>query len=314
VLAFLRSIPPSRQALLLALGGITLWAYWPVLGRMARRWCDDPQYSHGFLVPVFAVALLWMRRQQLTTHPPKSALGPGVAVLLAAIGLRCLGAYFYVGWLDDMSLLVCLTGVFVLLGGGPALRWSWPALAFLLFMVPLPYSLETALAFPLRRVATSTSTYALQTVGFPALADGTDILIGDKPPLQVAPACSGLGMLLVFFALSTAILLVIQRPLLDKIVILISAIPIAILANIVRITVTAVLYEFASTAAGKEFFHNWAGYCMMLVGLAFLWVEVKILDRLLVVQDLRRPLALDFAKGAGDRGRPRLQGLKSPTQ
>jgi len=78
------------------------------------------------------------------------------------------------------------------------------------------------------------STFALQTLGLPAIADGTDIYINDVT-LKVAPACSGIGMLLIFFALSTAIVLVIQRPLMDKLIILLSSIPIAILANIVRI-------------------------------------------------------------------------------
>src|SRR5262249_26304438 len=153
---------------------------------------------------------------------------------------RLTDGLFYVRWLDNLSLLPCLAGLCVLLGGWPALRWAWPAIAFLFFMLPLPYSVEVAWAYRLRLTATVTSTFALQTLGFPAIADGTDIHIDDST-LEIAPACSGIGMLLIFFALSTAIILVIKRPWVDKLIILLSAIPIAILANIVRITLTAVL-------------------------------------------------------------------------
>src|SRR5262249_41631977 len=145
------------------------------------------------------------------------------------------------------SLLPCLAGLCVLLGGWRALRWAWPAIAFLFFMLPLPYTVETAWAYRLRLTATLTSTFVLQTIGLPAIADGTDIYLAEQiQPLQVAHACSGMGMLLIFFALSTAIVLVINRPWLDKLIILLSAIPIAILANIVRIATIALLYQLSS--------------------------------------------------------------------
>jgi exosortase len=201
-----------------------------------------------------------------------------------------------------------------LLGGWSALRWAWPAIAFLFFMLPLPYSVEVASAYRLRLTATVTSTFALQTLGFPAIADGTDICIDDFPPLQVARACSGMGMLLIFFALSTAIILVIKRPWLDKMIILLSAIPIAILANIVRITMTAVLYQLSSSMQNpwlKEradaLFHDGAGYLMMAVALVLLLIEVKLLDRLLIPMEAKPRMMLDFSPGRGYRRAPHSQ-------
>src|SRR5581483_4191267 len=114
--------------------------------------------------------------------------------LLAAAALRLAGAAFYVDWFDAVSLLPCLAGLCVLLGGPAALKWAGPSVAFLVFMLPLPYTAEVALARPLQSLATATSTYALQTLGVPALAEGNVIVIGQYR-LGVVEACSGLGML-----------------------------------------------------------------------------------------------------------------------
>src|SRR5207247_2117523 len=118
-------------------------------------------------------------------------------------------------------------------------RFAWPALAFLGFMLPLPYQVEVALAHPLRRLATGMSTYLLQTIGYHAIAEGNIILI-EQSSLGVAEACSGLGMLMTFFALATAMALAIRAPAVDRLVLVVSAVPIAVLANVMRITATGV--------------------------------------------------------------------------
>ena len=102
-------------------------------------------------------------------------------------------------------------------------------------------------------------------------------------------------MLLTFFALATAIILLSKRPWVDKLVIVLSAVPIAVVANIVRVTITAFLYEFVSSTLARKLIHDWAGYLMMPVGLLILWLELKILDHLFIVES-DRPVDLDFAK------------------
>src|SRR5205823_13733355 len=124
----------------------------------------------------------------------------GLTLLLAGALLRLFGAYFYYPWLDDLSLLPSAAGVALLLGGREALRWCWPAVAFLAFMLPLPYMVEGALAGRLQTLATVASTYVLQTIGLPALSEGNVIIINNTT-VGVAEACNGLGMLVVFFAI-----------------------------------------------------------------------------------------------------------------
>jgi exosortase len=208
--------------------------------------------------------------------------------------LHFAGVFYYYTWFEAVSFLPCLAGVFVLLGGWKALRWSWPAIAFLMFMVPLPYYLETAFGLYLRQLATLASTYCLQTLGFPAFAQGNLIYGLSRKPIGVEEACSGLGMLVIFLALSTAVAIVVRRPLLDRILILLSAVPIALAANIVRITVTGILYKTVGSELADKFFHGPAGWLMMPLALGFLWGELKVLSWVLVAPPEKEAVGLDF--------------------
>ena len=199
VTALYRSENRSRVLLLGAAFASVVWAYWKTLGEAAEKWANDPQYSHGYLVPAFALALLWLRRHML----PGEGLRPnwwGAPLLAAAVVLRLVGGRYYYAWVDSISLLPCLAAVAVMMGGWPVLRWSWPAILFLVFMIPLPYTLEVMMAGPLQRMATVSSTFALQTLGLPALAEGNTILLNDAR-INIIEACSGLRMLVIFFAL-----------------------------------------------------------------------------------------------------------------
>lgn len=303
--------PRGRRIGLLLLFGLgLLWAYAPTLAGMMQRWANDPQYSHGFLVPVFAGIVLWVRR----TQHPGVEFSPswwGLPWLLFAAGLRLASAAFYLEWLDALSLLPALAGLCMLLGGGPALKWAWPAVGFLIFMMPMPYQVEVALAHPLQRVATEASTYLLQMFGLPAVAQGNIIHLDDVK-LGVVEACSGLGMLVTFFALSTAVALVLARGWTDRIVLFFSAVPVALAANIVRITLTGLLYVTVGGAVARVVYHDLAGWLMMPLALVLLWIELKFLANLFLDEAPTGPLPLDLAPAATER-RPRTEVPVSET-
>jgi exosortase len=275
-------------------------SHWGTLAHMADRWAHDPQYSHGFVVPLFALVVLWSRNKMLTRtmwHP--SWLG----LPLMALGmiLRIVAVESDLEPLDSLSLVPTGFGLVLLAGGWSVLRWSWPALAFLAFMMPLPFSVEMALAYPLRRLATEMSTYVLQTLGCPALAEGNIIFIDDIQ-MGVAEACSGLGMLMTFFALATAMALIGNVSLSNRLVLVASAIPIAILANVVRISATGVAYHLGGKESefAKMIYHDLAGWLMMPLALGMFWLELKFLTNLWI--DLPgAPLALSRPPTAGRR-------------
>src|SRR5262249_12886158 len=150
-------VPPGLATALAGLILVGAWAYLPTLAAMGHKWVSDPQYSHGYLVPLFSLYLLWQRRDHLA-NAHWGIDWRGLPLLAVGMLLRFAGAYVYFDWLDAVSLLPTLAGICVLFGGRAALGWAWPAIGFLLFMVPLPYRIETALGQPLQRMATIGST------------------------------------------------------------------------------------------------------------------------------------------------------------
>src|SRR5439155_25277796 len=149
--------------------------------------------------------------------------------------------------------------------------------------------------------------FALQALGYPALAEGNVILLNDVR-IGVVEACSGLTMLVTFFALSTAVAIVVRRPLLDKVVILpIASVVIAVLTNVVRITVTGVLYELAGERVAQAVFHDWAGWLMMPLALGCLAFVLWFLSRLLVEPVEKRELVgevLGLPAASAEMNRP----------
>jgi exosortase len=277
--------------MLVILAACTLWAYWPTLVGMTFLWAHNPQYSHGFLVPVFAAIVLWSRRQHQSAGEFQASWW-GIPLLAGSVGFRLAGGYVGLGYLEGPALVATLTALCLLMGGMAALRWAWPALAFLVFMLPLPYKVETALGQPLRGIATAMSTYALQTLGWPALAEG-NVIVMDDFRLGVIDACSGLGMLMTFFALSTAVALIVPRRLVDRFVIVASAVPIAVLANVARITATGAVYQTLGEDAAHALFHDLAGWLMMPLALVLLGLELVLLSALMV-EPAAAPIPLDL--------------------
>ncbi len=257
-----------------------LWAFAPTIAGWYQAWNTNPQYSHGFLVPVFAAFLLWARRAKLDVENVRPSAW-GLAALAVGVAMRLGGTYSGHIWVEEVSFVPCVAGLAVLFGGWAGWKWSWPAVLFLAFMIPLPHRVAVSMSGPLQQLATVSSTFVMQAFGLPALAEGTTILLNDNA-IGIVEACSGLRMLVVFFALSTAVVLIIERHWIDKCIIFASAIPIALFANIIRITVTGVLYEMGFGESAKHFFHDVAGWLMMPLALGMLWAELAILQALFI--------------------------------
>lgn len=261
---------------------ILLWAYWPALTGLVQRWLHDARYSHGFLVPLLAALVWWVHRRNY----PLSESEPnwwGMPVLLGGAGLRLVGAYYYLDFFDGLSLLPILLGLVLLIGGWPLARQTAPAIGVLIFMLPLPYQLEGALSAPLQRIGTVASTFALQTLGLPAVSEGNIIRIDDLD-IGVLEACNGLGMLSAFFAISTTVALVIRRSLVDRLIVFMSAVPIGVFMNLLRLTATGLVYAVVGAPAAQTFFHDLAGWLMMPLALAAVGFELYLLRRLFPVR------------------------------
>jgi exosortase len=287
----------TRAAIALAALG---WAFWPTLRELFDTWVSHPEYSHGPLVPLFALYLLVKRKPGAVATPARPWPVVGFAVLAVAIALRLAGSATSFLPLEGLAFVLCLAGLAALAGGRSALARFWPPIVFLLFMIPLPYEASRLLGAELQRIGTVATTYLLQCCGQPAIAEGNRILIGSVT-LNVVEACSGLRMLVTFFAFSTAAVFLMDRHWLVKGLVLASAVPIALLTNILRITATGLAHVWLADGDGKtkllDFIHDFNGWMMMPVGLLFLVLELWLFRHLLIerpaagVPPLARPKA-----------------------
>lgn len=300
--------PSGQYALRHELGAVALLllalglAYAPTFAYLAGVWNGDANYSHGYLVVPIALAILWMRRHALDRGRVRPQWW-GWVLLAAVFGLR---SYFYwqnEQWFEDATLPLAAGSLALALGGWALFTWCLPAIIFLGFMFPLPHRLNAFMAFRLQQLATIGSCNLLQAMGLPVLAEGNVIITGTHR-LEVAQACSGLRMLLSFLTLITAAAILVQRPLWDRIILLMSAIPIALVSNILRITTTALCYNFWGTdeltipLLGYKLPHDWAGYYLMMpIGLLLVWVELKLLSWL-VVEEPERVVLPTFGTAA----------------
>ncbi|MCE9557213.1 MAG: exosortase/archaeosortase family protein [Planctomycetes bacterium] len=312
-----QSVEPSRELpydTLIALGGLLallIYCFWNSLSLLVPYW-DDPRYSHGWLVPVFAAALLWLRWDpavlQRLDSVPAVARWWGVGLLMAGLSMRLISATMGTEVPDMVSFLPSAAGVVLLVGGWRMLIWTAPVIAFLFFMFPLPYTVADALLNPLQKIATIGATYLLQTFGYGAFREGNKILIGELKPLEVVEACSGLRMLTVFTAMTAAVAIVIDRPYWERAILFFSSIPIALAVNIIRITLTGVGYYHGGDP-WREFFHDYAAWYMMAIAALLLWLEISILGKLFV----DAPPAANPMRGARPTGRPsKPDPIKAP--
>jgi exosortase len=286
-------VPWATLAALLAVLIYVFWNELDMRGAM-QFWVNNPKYSHGWLVPLFTVILLWMRYEPFEPVT-LGARWAGVALLSVGLGIRLVATYYSSHVPEMDSFVPAVAGVFLLVGGWKMIRWAGPAVAFLIFMFPLPSPFDSMLLQPLQRIATTSSTYLLQTMGISSYSEGNRIVIGELE-LGVVEACSGLRMLTIFVALSVAITLVTDRPWWERLVIIASSVPIAVASNIIRITITSLLYMLVNQMGWPEwvekFFHDFDGLLMMPMGLGMLYVEFQILSHLVIDEGDAGPLSI----------------------
>lgn len=272
------------------LAAVFLWSYWPTIGTLVRAWEEQADYSHGYLVVPVALSFLWARREYFPGFAPRLAWW-GLLLVIVSIAMRYAGALVYLGAVDAWSMLLWVAGATWFMGGWKLVRWSAPSIAFLWFMIPLPYRVERWLSLPLQSVATKLSCSLLQCLGQPALSEGNTILLGEHQ-LEIEEACSGLRIFVGIAALAFAYLVLVRRTWWEKLLLVASIVPIALIANSTRIVITGVLYQYTSGEIAHKFSHDIAGWAMIpfaaFLFAAFLWYLGKLVHEVEPLDVLRR--------------------------
>jgi exosortase len=261
---------------ILVLAAIFLILYLPVLVDLVGDWNEDPNYSHGFLIIPISAFLIWKRREalsqiQLATNNWGLLVTVG-SLLLFIVGVA--GAEFFT---TRVSMVGVLAGVTLYLAGWRFLREIWFAYFFLLFMIPVPYIIYYSATFPLQLAGSKIAGIVIGILGIPHLRQGNIIHLPGEFSLEVAEACSGLRSLVTLMALAALLAYWTQKTKPRAILLFLSAIPIAIAANIFRITVTAVGAYGISRKIAEEFIHELSGTIVFLFSLVCLLILSSIL-------------------------------------
>jgi exosortase len=296
----LRQFIPGPQVLVagVVLAGCFVWFYWRSFDAFQRAW-SQADYQHGPLVPAFSLFLLWYRREMIIPFAGRGSMW-GLPFFAIWAAMRWAAVFFNFGSLPEYSVIPFFLGLALFVGGWQALRWAWPAIVFLMFMVPMPGDVQGLISQQLQYIATKISVFVVQTLGIPAMQEGHWIRLTDDRKLNVEDACSGLRMMMMFVAMCVGAAFIVRKPLWEKLFILASAIPIAVLGNVMRIVVTAVgsevVHRYFTTVDPEqavETIHTWAGYLIeMPAGLLLLWIELTLLSKLLISPLPERPLML----------------------
>lgn len=256
--------------------GILLIAvYYPILNRLVAQWSNDEDWTHGFFVPVVAGFIVWRRRERLLSLEWKPAWwGIGILVwagLQAYVGM--LGAELF---LQRSAFLLSLLGMLLVLGGTGLVRELSFPLLLLPFMIPIPTVVYNEITFPLQLFASSVAERSLEMLNIPVLRDGNILELASQK-LSVAEACSGIRSLLSlsFFALVYAYFF--DSKVWMRWVLLIATVPIAIIANAARVTLTGVFSEIDPSLA-EGFFHEAEGFVIFGVALVILVVVHQLLN------------------------------------
>ena len=256
-------------------GGLLILCYWPILYRMGVQWATDDNMGHGFFVPLFAGYVVWQRRNELIAEPRKpNILGLAVVVfagllsLVATLGVELFTARF--------SFVVALFGTVLYLGGTRWIKILLFPLLLLLFMIPIPAIVYSALTLKLQTLASELGEFMISAVGIPVLRQGNTLVIPSQT-LDIAEACSGIRSLMTLLFLALIVSYFTDKKIWMRWALLAATVPIAILANGMRVGITGMLSEIDVKLASGAY-HEAEGFLVYFIDIIALLAVHRLIN------------------------------------
>ena len=258
-------MPMVAAAVMLALVGVV---YRGVLLDLATDWWKDPNFSHGFFVPAFSLFLLWQKRGELAKIEPRPSWFGSIVVAgsLVVMIVGMLGAEFF---LPRFSFVVLLGGLVINFYGWRAFRAVLFPWAVLFLMIPIPAIIFNQVTFPLQLMASRLATALLQLLGVPVLREGNVIQL-PVMSLEVAEACSGIRSLVSLTTLAVIYGYFIEDRTSRRVLLMLFAVPIAVIANALRVMGTGLAAQYWDPSKAEGFFHEFSGWIIFIVSLSLL--------------------------------------------
>jgi exosortase len=249
--------------------------YWTVIAKLVHDWAHDDNYSHGFLIVPLALYFVWERRARLAAVRPR-ANWFGLVVVVASLGMLIAGTLGAELFVSRVSIVFLIAGTVLFAAGVDALRILAFPIAFLFLMVPPPAIIFNQIAFPLQLLASRFGEATLQVLSIPVLREGNLITLANTT-LEVAEACSGIRSLISLLTLGIVYGYFVDPRLSVRTIIALSAVPIAIVANGLRVAGTGVAAHYYGAEAAEGFFHTFSGWVVFIVAFVLMYLVATII-------------------------------------
>ncbi len=265
--------------------GLLVALHYKLLVVLVLSW-KDPNWTHGFIIPLFSIYLLYSRRDELYAVKRKPSL-VGLFIMVVSIAAEVI-AVFQVRnyWLAQMGMVGVVFGLLLYLGGWGVLRLTWLPVIFLIFALPIPSIIYSQLSLPLQNLAARGSVLILKLfqVNITSTASQLGLIsqAGVQRQLTVAEACSGMRLLMAFVALGVAMAYLDYKPVWQRVVLVLAAVPIAVFCNVLRVTITCSMYYFDKPEFGQKFMHTFTGILMLIPAFLMLWALAWIIRNVFI--------------------------------
>lgn len=259
-----------------AAAALTLYA--PIIASMAAEWSEFPSLSHGFAVPLLSGYLLWIRRHVLAETPVEGSI-VGLPLIVLAVSMLVIGSLGGEPFIARVSLPLALLGTVLFLMGTRVTRHAWAAIAYLAFMIPLPYLTLRALTYKSRIFDAGVTATVLGWLGVPILQDGVMLQLPNMT-LEVADDCSSVPAIAALLALGAAYAQMQARPTWVRVVLTVAAAPLGLLSNIIRLVLTALGAYYLGPIALNNAIHKFNGTTVFLATVVLLVVLDSLLARI----------------------------------
>src|SRR5437660_4639084 len=263
---------------IVVLAALALWLYGPTLFHLVAQWWQDPNFSHGFFVPAFSAFVLWQERRrwaQLPLHPSWTGLAI-LAIALVTLVIGQMGAELF---LARFSLLILLAGIVILFLGWNYFRAVLFPLGFLILMIPIPAIVFNQVTFPLQLLASRVAATVLPWTGVPVLREG-NVIVLPTMALEVAEACSGIRSLMSLITLAVIYGYLMEKRTSVRVLLAVVSVPIAVLANSVRIIGTGLLVQYWDPDKAEGFFHLSWGWIIFVISLLMLYLVHGLIGKI----------------------------------